>query len=175
MFKLIEGEQVVMAAGPLSLTTHRVHSEHTSWGSQSVDELFLEHISYQALRMSSRPALLVIAGFSLLLAMYKVAAAATTPLDMSQNLDTYVAAASVFGAFLFVLWYALTRRQVFVVASSAGRIELAAREIPRETLDWLLMKVTEAKHYHRQPSPTPVGTAMPAPTYASPQVAAAPR
>jgi len=70
MFKLIEGEQVVMAAGPLSLTTHRVHSEHTSWGSQSVDELFLEHISYQALRMSSRPALLVIAGFSLLLAMY---------------------------------------------------------------------------------------------------------
>ena len=37
------------------------------------------------------------------------------------------------------------------------------------------MKVTEAKHYHRQPSPIPVGAALPPPTYAQPQVAAAPR
>ena len=79
------------------------------------------------------------------------------------------------GAFLFVLWYALTRRQVFVVGSSAGRIELASREIPRETLDWLLMKVTEAKHYHRQRAAIPVGTVLPAPIYATPQVAAPPR
>jgi len=139
-FMLIGGEQVIVGAdGPLCLTTHRVRFEGRRVGSQSVDEIFLEDVSYKAIRMSSRPLYLALAGF---LALFSVSVALA-----SSGSGPELAIIGILGAIAFAIAYVVTRRQVLVLASSGGRIELAASSMPRETLDWFLLKLAEAKDH----------------------------
>ena len=133
-FKLISDEQIILGnQGQLCVTTHRVRFEAQGSGSQAVDEIFLEDLTFQAIRMSSNPLYLVIAA---LCAFGGIVAFMSVP---SIGVVFFLAAA-VFG-----LAYVMTRRQVITLASSGGRIELEAKSMPRETLDWLMHNVAMAK------------------------------
>jgi hypothetical protein len=138
--KLLGDEQVLVGGnGPLCLTTHRVRFETRDSGNESVDEIFLEDLSYQAVRMSSRPLFLALAGLSVLLAAYSLVA--------FRSSDYGVTIIAVISAIIFAVVYAFTRRQTLILASSGGRIQLAAKSMPRETLDWFLLKLAEAKDH----------------------------
>lgn len=133
-FKLIGDEQVIIGnQGALCVTTHRVRFEAQRSGSQAVDEIFLEDLSYQAIRMSSNPLFLVLAA---LCAVGGLVAFLSEPVVGV----VFFLVAAVFG-----LAYVMTRRQVITLASSGGRIELEAKSMPRETLDWLMYNVAMAK------------------------------
>jgi hypothetical protein len=133
-FKLLGDEQVILGnQGALCVTTHRVRFEAQRSGSQAVDEIFLEDLTYQAIRMSSNPLYLVIAA---LCAVGGLVALLSEP---AVGVVFFLVAA-VFG-----LAYIVTRRQVITLASSGGRIELEAKSMPRDTLDWLMYNVAMAK------------------------------
>lgn len=133
-FKLIGDEQVIIGnQGALCVTTHRVRFEAQRSGSQAVDEIFLEDLAYQAIRMSSNPLYLVIAAlcaFGGLVALFS---------------EPFVGVVCFLAAVVFGFAYIVTRRQVVTLASSGGRIELEAKSMPRETLDWLMYNVAMAK------------------------------
>lgn len=149
MLKLMDGERIICGAGtPLCLTTHRVHSERADFGSEGADQIFLEHVSYQALSMSSRPVYLVFAGLAVFLGVFGI---------FSSD-DRGFPALAILGfsvAIGFVIAYFVTRRQELVIASSGGSLRLAASSIPRDTLDWFLGQLALAKESRRCEWPRP--------------------
>jgi hypothetical protein len=135
-FQLLDDEQVIIGnQGVVCITTHRVRSQAARYGSLAIDEIFLEHLSYQAVRVSSNPSLLLIAALCVVIAGL-----------MAMSSSSGEAFLSLVIAIACSVAYLLTRRHVFTMASSGGRIELETKSMSRETLDWFMYNVAMAKN-----------------------------
>ncbi len=88
--------------------------------------------------MWSQPVYLVLAAASLFVGVFGLS-------SWDGDDFPYLGVMGVLGAVSLAGAYFASRRQVLIIASSGGSIRLAASSMSRETLDWFLTQLAQAK------------------------------
>ena len=107
----LPGEQTLVQAGSLTVTTHRVRQEKVSWGAAQTIGILLEDISSCALLYRSYYGWLILAVIAVLGGIGSTS---------FSRYDSNSAAIGLVAALVFVGLFFLTRRQALLISSAGG-------------------------------------------------------
>ena len=136
--KILPSEQVLLKSpgGSLILTTHRVRYETQAMGSGEIISILLEELASCAMVRASQPVLLILAAIAFVLgAVGNLLGGGLGSLTIG-----------VIVAFLFVIFYFGSRRQVLSLASAGATIQVSVVGWEMEMVKDFIEQAEEAKN-----------------------------